>query len=351
VAGIKRKVILGRKDLQLKARHIGVIGTGQAIPKCVFKNDDFVGLGLDTSNDWIVERTGIEQRYIAREESTSDLAIKAGQEAIINSGLKTEDIDCIIVATTTPDYPLFPSVACLIQNGLGLQDIPAFDLSAACTGFIYALEVASCLMQGSGYKNVLVVGADTLSKNCNWQDRSVVILFGDGAGAVVLSDVAKGYGMLSSVLGAKGKDYKKLIVPLGGSREPLNKDNIDSPDRYIQMDGKGVYRFAVNIIVSVVNQALEKAKLSVKDISFFIPHQANQRIIEHAKEKLGLSTEQVYVNINNYGNTSAASVPIALNEANRKGLVKHGDVVVTVGFGAGLTYGTNIIKWYKPDSK
>ncbi len=327
-------------------RSIGVIGTGRALPQKVFKNDEFVNLGLDTSDEWIVERTGIKQRYIAKEECASDLAIAAANKAILNAKIDKSEIDCIVVATTSPDYPLFPSVGCLVQSGLGLTDIPAFDLSAACTGFIYAMEVATSMMRNGTYRKVLVIGVDTLSKYCDWKDRSVVILFGDGAGAVVLGGVEDGYGLLASQLGAKGKDWEKLVVPIGGAKEPLTAENISSPDRYIKMDGKAVYKFAVNIIVDVIEKALEKANLKKEDISFFIPHQANKRIIEYAREKLGLSTEQVYVNIDTYGNTSAASIAIAMDEAAEKGLLKNGDIIVTVGFGAGLTYGTNILKWY-----
>ncbi|MDD5456878.1 MAG: ketoacyl-ACP synthase III [Candidatus Margulisbacteria bacterium] len=330
-----------------KQRSIGIIGTGSAVPQQVYKNDDFVKLGLDTSDEWIFDRTGIKQRYISKNESASDLAIMAAEKAIKSSGVSPSAIDCIVVATTTPDYPLFPSVACLVQNALGLENVPAFDISAACTGFIYALDVAVGLMRNSNYKNVLVIGADTLSKYCNWKDRSVVILFGDGAGAVVLGDVMSGSGILSSKLGAQGKDYNKLIVPIGGSRTPLTKENVESDQRYIQMEGKAIYKFAVNIIINIIEEALQKAKLKKEDICFFIPHQANKRIIDYARDKLGLSSEQVYVNIDRYGNTSAASIPIAIDETSRKGLLKKGDILVTVGFGAGLTYGTNVIKWSK----
>jgi len=325
---------------------IGIIGTGMALPKCKFKNDDFVKLGLETSDDWITSRTGIKQRYIAKEEATSDLAYEAAENAIKDAGINKEDIDCIIVATTTPDYPSFPSVACLVQNGLGLDKIPAFDVSAACTGFIYAMEIAEKMMRSGEYKNILVIGADTLSKICNWKDRSTVVLFGDGAGAVVLGAVKKGYGIISSKLGAYGSGFDKLIVPKGGSREPLTADNIDDDGRYIQMDGKGVYRFAVKVIVKVVEEALSNIGMKKEDISFMIPHQANVRIIDYAREKLGLSREQVYVNIDSYGNTSAATIPIALNEVCNKNLIQNGDILVTVGFGAGLTFGTNVIKWY-----
>ncbi len=327
------------------ARSIGILGTGKAVPKKAFKNDDFIKHGLDTSDEWIMDRTGIRQRYIVEDETTSSLCIEASEHAIKSAGIDRETIDAVIVATTTPDYPVFPSVACLVQAGLGLREVAAFDLSAACSGFIYAVEVATQMLKGGNYRNILVLGADTLSQVCDWKDRSTVVLFGDGAGAVILGDVKKGHGVLSTKLGSRGKDFDKLIIPIGGTKTPITAENVNSPDRYIKMDGKAVYKFAVNIIIGIIEEALELAHLKKEDITFFVPHQANKRIIEYAREKLGLSVDQVYVNIDRYGNTSAASIPIALSEASDKGLLKSGDVVVTVGFGAGLTYGTSIIKW------
>lgn len=323
----------------------GIIGSGSAIPNKKMMNDDFQALGLETNDEWIASRTGIRQRYICKEETAASLAIEAAQKAIKNARLNKEDIDLIIVATTTPDYPLFPSVACLVQQGLDIETVTAFDISAACTGFICAFDVGVNMMKSGMYKNALIIGADTLSKYCDWKDRSTVVLFGDGAGAVVVGKVADGYGLLASNIGAKGQDYDKLIVPIGGSKEALNKDNLNNPLRYIQMDGKAIYKFAVNIIVQMMDEALERANLTKEDITFLIPHQANKRIINYAQEKLGLSDKQVYVNIDRYGNTSSASIPIAINEAMSKKLLTKGDIVITVGFGAGLTYGANVIKW------
>jgi 3-oxoacyl-[acyl-carrier-protein] synthase-3 len=327
------------------SKSIGILGMGKAVPQKVFFNDDFVKAGLDTSDEWIKERTGILQRYIVEEETTASLSIKAAEEAIKNAGINRDTIDAVIVATTTPDYPVFPSVACLVQSGLGLREVAAFDISAACSGFLYATEVATQMLKGGNYRNILVVGADTLSRVCDWRDRSTVVLFGDGAGAAILGEVSKGLGVLSTKLGSRGKDYEMLIIPVGGTKTPITAENVDSPDRYLKMDGKGVYKFAVNIIVGIIEEALEQANLKKEDIALFVPHQANKRIIEYARNKLGLSVDRVYVNIDRYGNTSAASIPIALSEANDKGLLKTGDVVVTVGFGAGLTYGTSVIKW------
>ncbi|MDD4527173.1 MAG: ketoacyl-ACP synthase III [Candidatus Margulisbacteria bacterium] len=329
----------------MEQNNYGIIGSGSAIPKKKLKNDDFQALGLETNDEWIVSRTGIKQRYICEEETTASLAIEASRKAIENAGIDKEEIDLIVVATTTPDYPLFPSTACLIQKELDIKKVAAFDISAACTGFICALDVAASMMKSGLYKKALVVGADTLSKYCDWTDRATVVLFGDGAGAVILSQVEEGYGLLATNIGAKGQDHDKLIVPIGGSKEALNKDNLDNPLRYIQMDGKAIYKFAVNIIVQLMDEALERAGLTKEDVTFLIPHQANKRMIDYAQEKLGLSDEQVYVNIDRYGNTSSASIPIAINEAMSKNLLKKGDIVITVGFGAGLTYGANVIKW------
>lgn len=326
-------------------RSIGILGTGKAVPKKVFKNEEFIKHGLDTSDEWIMDRTGIRQRYIVEDETTSSLCIEAAEHAIKSAGIDRESIDAVIVATTTPDYPVFPSVACMVQAGLGLREVAAFDLSAACSGFIYAVEVATQMLKGGNYRHILVLGADTLSRVCDWRDRSTVVLFGDGAGAIILGDVKEGFGVLSTKLGSRGKDFDKLIIPIGGTKTPITAENVHSPDRYLKMDGKAVYKFAVNIIIGIIEEALAQANLKKEDITFFVPHQANKRIIEYAREKLGLSVDQVYVNIDRYGNTSAASIPIALSEASDKGLLKSGDVVVTVGFGAGLTYGTSIIKW------
>jgi 3-oxoacyl-[acyl-carrier-protein] synthase III len=329
----------------MKNSSFGIISSGLAIPKKKMTNDDFVKLGIDTNDEWIYSRTGIKQRYICEQETTASLATAASQQAIKNADIDKEDIDLIIVATTTPDNSLFPSVACLVQNELNINSVSAFDISAACTGFIYAFDVAVNMMKSGLYRKALVIGVDTLSRYCDWKDRSTVVLFGDGAGAVVVGPVQEGYGLLASNLCARGQDNNKLIVPYGGAAVPLNENNINDPLRYIQMDGKAIYKFAVNIIVALMDEALERAGLAKEDVTFLIPHQANKRIIDYAQDKLGLSDDKVYVNIDKYGNTSSASIPIAIAEAMNKGLLKKGDIVITVGFGAGLTYGTNVIKW------
>lgn len=295
---------------------------------------------VDTSDDWITERTGIKERRISDEKTaTSDLAYEAAKKAIEHAKYSPEKIDLIIVATSSPDM-LFPSTACIVQGKLGALNAAAFDLSAACTGFNYGLAMASSLIESGMYKNALVIGADTLTKYIDWKDRNTCILFGDGAGAALLEARNDGTGVISSYLKAKGTDGNYLIMPGGGSRDPEIKKS-----RYIWMDGKEVFKFASKALPESVSNALEKAKLKTSDIDMLIPHQANIRIIDFALKKFGLPKEKVYVNLDRYGNTSAASIPIALDEAFKNKKIKKGDIVVLAGFGAGLTLGANVLKW------
>ncbi|MFA5878629.1 MAG: beta-ketoacyl-ACP synthase III [Candidatus Margulisiibacteriota bacterium] len=324
----------------------GIIGLGKYLPKKVVTNNDLVLMGLDTTDEWIKDRSGIEERRISdASESSSDLAYEAGKNAIADAGLKPEDIDLLIVATTTPDYQVFPSTAAILQARLGLRQVGAFDLSAACTGFSYALTTATQFVKTGFAKNVLVIGVDTLSKYVNWQDRSICILFGDGAGAAVVSEVKYDYGVLSSNLYADGKHAETLIVRAGGSRTPISEELLRQQQNYIYMNGKAVFKLAVNCVVPSILDALEKTNLTPSDLDFFVPHQANIRIIEAARERLGLKPEQVYVNLQKYGNTSSASIPIALTEAKEEKLLKDGQILALSGFGAGFTWATNIIRW------
>lgn len=324
----------------------GIIGAGKCLPLKIIKNDDFVKMGLDTSDEWITDRTGIKERRVADETiATSDLAYEASVQAIRDANLKPEEIDLLIVATSSPDYPVFPSTAAILQHRLGLREIGAFDLSAACTGFSYALTTAAQFIGAGSAKNVLVVGADCLSKYMDWTDRSICILFGDGAGAVVLSEVSKGYGLLSNGIYAQGKEAQVLMVPAGGTRQVISHSALDLKQHYITMNGRAVYKLAVHHIIPAIEEALRKSNLTIADIDFFIPHQANLRIIKYASECLGLREDQVYINLQKYGNTSAASIPIAIAEAKEKKLLKKGDILVLVGFGAGFTWGVNIIRW------
>jgi 3-oxoacyl-[acyl-carrier-protein] synthase-3 len=316
-----------------------ITGLGFAVPDKVVTNDD-LSKTVDTSNDWIVARTGIKERRVSSYgEATSDFAFKAASEALKNSKTATEDLDLILVATCSPDM-LFPSTACILQDRLSAKNAACFDLSAACSGFNFALSVASTFISAGTYKNVLVVGADTLTKYVDWTDRSTCVLFGDGAGAAVLKLSADGTGVLSSFIMSNGFDGKHLTMPGGGSRDPESRNG-----RFIKMDGKEVFKFAVGALEDTTLKALEMAGLKISDIGLLIPHQANVRIIDHAIKKLGLSKEKVYVNLERYGNTSAASIPIALTEAVIQNRVKEGEVVVLAGFGAGLTAGANVIKW------
>ena len=327
-------------------KSVGIIGIGKFVPEKVIRNDDFVKLGLETSDEWILSRTGIKERRITAEnEATSDLAYKAAEEAILDAGIKKEDIGLIIVATTSPDYPTFPSTACIVQERLGLGKIGAFDLSAACSGFCYGVTTGYQFVQTGKYKNVLVIGADCLSKFVDWEDRSICVLFGDGAGAVVLSEVEAGYGLLASDMYSDGSFANLLISESGGSRNVMSQDVLEAKAHLIKMDGKAVFKVAINSVLPSIFSALDSANLKPEDIDYFVPHQANLRIIGYTKEKLGLKDEQVVINIDKYGNTSAASIPIAMEEFSKKGKFKDGDIIVFSGFGAGFTWATSIIKW------
>lgn len=327
-------------------QQVGIWGVGKSVPDKIVKNDDFVAMGLDTSDEWITSRTGIRERRIAGPDiATSDLAYEASKKALAHANLTADQLDLIIVATTSPDHLGFPSVACLLQNRLGARNIGAFDVAAACTGFNYALTVGMQFIQTGYAKHVLVVGADCLSKWVDWTDRSICVLFGDGAGAVILGPEQAGFGILSSKLYSEGKEGPILCIPSGGTRTPMTAEHLADKSNFIYMDGKAVFKVAVSTIVPAVEAALEAAHLQKSDIQYFIPHQANLRIIDYAREKLGLRKDQTCITLNKYGNTSAASIPITLAEAVESGKIKHDDIIATVGFGAGFTWGTSIIKW------
>ena len=327
-------------------KRAGIIGAGKYLPKKVVTNDDFVKMGLDTSDTWIRERTGIIERRIAEDgESSSDMAYEAAFSAISNAKINPEEIDLIIVATSTPDHLCFPSTACLLQKKLGLKHIAAFDLSAACTGFAYALTVGTQFIQTGFAQKILVVGSDCLTKFVDWQDRGTCILFGDGAGAVILGEAKEGYGILNSKIKANGADADALIVPAGGSKKVISQQVLENRENFIKMNGKAVYKLAVNYIVPTIQESLQEVGLESKDINYFIPHQANLRIIDYASQKLGLKPEQVFINLDKYGNTSAASIPIALAEGINENKFKDGDIIVLAGFGAGFTWGVNILKY------
>ena len=323
---------------------IGIKGMGYYVPENVFTNFDFEKI-IDTSDEWIRTRTGIiERRFASKDQATSDLATEASLKAIKNAKINKEDVDMIILATTTADY-IAQGAACIVQNKLGLKKIPCFDLNAACTGFIYGLEVAYSLVKSGLYKNVLVIGAETLSRIVDMQNRNTCVLFGDGAAAAIIGEVEKGYGFLGFSIGAEGEDNMILKVPAGGSKKPNNEETIKNRENFVIMKGQDVFKFAVSTLPKVTSDALEKAKLKVNDLSMVFPHQANLRIIESAAKRMKFPLEKFYMNLSRYGNTSSASVGIALGEAIEKGLVKKGDNIALTGFGGGLTYGSTIIKW------
>jgi 3-oxoacyl-[acyl-carrier-protein] synthase-3 len=320
-----------------------IIGTGSALPEKRLTNDDLSRM-VDTNDEWIVQRTGIRERRIAGEgESTATLGAAAARRAIEAAGLEPKDIDLIVCGTITPEM-VFPSTACFIGADLGLPGVPAFDMSAACSGFIYSLVTGANFIRAGQYRNVLVVGAETISRITNYKDRSSCILFGDGAGAVVLqrtNDAKRG--LVYSTLHADGAggDVMKCTP---GSRFPVCESMIAEGGHYMQIRGREVYKFAVTKFEELIREAMRVCELSVDDVKLIVPHQVNQRIIDSAMEKLGMGPEKAYVNIDRYGNTSAASIPIALDEAWRAGKVHKGDVLIFVAFGAGLTWANAVVR-------
>lgn len=328
----------------MNMKAVGILGTGKYAPEKILTNADLEKM-VETNDEWIVTRTGMKERHIAREdEASSDLAYEAALVALKNANVAPEDLDLIIVATITPDSA-FPSTACILQNRLGAKKAAAFDLSAACSGFIYSLASASNFIATGMYKNALVIGAECLSKITDYTDRNTCILFGDGAGAVVLGEVPEGRGFLSFELGADGSGGELLKLAGGGSRMPSSQNTVDNKQHYIYMAGSEVFKFAVRIMGNAAEEALRKAGLEKSDIDLLVPHQANIRIIQSAVHRLDLPEEKCMINLHKYGNVSAASIPLALAEADEEGRLKPGDCVVLVGFGGGLTWGATVLRW------
>lgn len=324
-----------------------ITGIGRYLPRRVMTNLEIEKM-VDTSDEWIVTRTGIKERRIAApEEASSDLAYAAAQEALAHAGVTPDQLDLIIVGTATPDM-LFPATACVLQDRLGAKQAGAFDLSAACSSWVYAVAVAHGYIASGLAKTVLVAGAETLSKFTNWKDRNTCVLFGDSAGAVVMQACEPGSGFLSFYLGADGAGGALIALPAGGSRIPASFESIERNQHYLQMNGREVYKFAVRCIPKAIEEAVQRAHLSIDDVDVFIPHQANIRIIDAAAGRLGQPREKFFINVERYGNTSSASVPVALYEAVHGGRVKAGDVVVMVAFGGGLTWGSCAMRWTKP---
>ena len=321
---------------------IGILGTGSYVPEKILTNDDLAKI-VETSDEWIRTRTGIEERRIAApEEATSDLSYIAAERAIENAGVDKDEIGLVIVATMTPDHAA-ASTAAIVQNRLGI-DAAAFDLSAACTGFVYAYSTAYSFIKAGIYKKVLVIGAETMSRVIDWKDRNTCVLFGDGAGAVVLGEVENG-GHLAVHLTADGSGASELLVPSSGSRLPVTEETILNKDIYLKMNGREIFKFAVRVFPETVEDVLKQVNMTADDIDVFIPHQANIRLIESIAKRFKQPMEKCYVNLQKYGNTSAATIPLALDEANRGGKLRKGDKIVATGFGGGLTYGSMLIEW------
>jgi 3-oxoacyl-[acyl-carrier-protein] synthase-3 len=322
---------------------VRILSVGHHAPRAILSNEDLEKV-LDTSDEWITTRTGMKRRHVSGpEEATSDLALAAARTALERARLSAGEIDCYIVATVTPDYP-FPATACIVASKLGAADKAAFDVEIACSGFIYGLTVAASLIRSGIYKRIMLIGAETLTKIVNRSDRATAVLFGDGAGAVIL-EASKADSFLSSELGSDGTRPEVLRVAAGGSRHPLTPAAYEAGEQYIHMEGREVFKFAVTKMIEATDTALEKAKLEKRDVDWLIPHQANKRIIDAAAKYLEMPEDKVIVNIQEYGNTSAASIPIALSEAVEAGKIKSGDVIVFVGFGGGLSWGAVTWRW------
>ncbi len=324
--------------------YAAIIGVGSYLPERRLTNADLEGM-VDTSDEWITARTGIRERRLAAEgEATSDLAVRAARAALADADARAEDVDLLVVATCTPDR-LMPSTACLVQRSLGLT-CPALDVNAACSGFVYGLQVAAAAIESGRARTVLLVGADVLSRFIDFTDRATCVLFGDGAGAVVLG-LADEPGVAAVRLGADGSGWDMLTIPCGGSEMPLTPDTCAERDQYLRMAGNEVFKFAVRVIPRAAEEALEASGFAVSDLTWLIPHQANQRILDTVADRLGIAHEKVFSNVAISGNTSAASIPLALNDLYTSGRLQAGDLLALVGFGAGLTWGAAVVRWTK----
>jgi len=321
-----------------------ITGIGSYLPDKVLTNYDLEKM-VDTTNDWIIQRTGIKERRIVENGvTTSDIATQASLRAMEDAGVSPKDLDMIITSTITPDH-IFPSTSCYIQQKIGATRACAFDILAACAGFIYAMSIGQSFINSGAMKTVLVVGAECLSKITDYTDRSTCVLFGDGAGAVIIQRNPVKHEILSSILAADGSEADVLIMPGGGARNPASLESVQQRLHYIQFKGKEVFKLAINNITNLILETTRENGLTLDDIDLIIPHQSNLRIIEATMEKLGLPMEKAFVNIDKYGNTSSASVPIAIDEARKEGRLRKGNIVMLVAFGGGLTWGSSVIRW------
>ncbi len=333
-----------RAQHNFQGRTCSITGIGSYVPARVLTNADLEKM-VETSNEWILTRTGIrERRLAAADEFTSDMATAAAQRAMAMAGITAEQIDLIIVATITPDMP-FPNTACLVQRKLGANRAAAFDVEAACSGFIYGLEIGQQFVMSRTANTVLVIGAEKLSTIVDWTDRNTCVLFGDGAGAAILQSREGSHGLLTAVMGADGNNADLLFMPGGGSRCPASVDSVHARLHYLRMEGKETFKNAVQAMLTAGGEALRRCEIDISRIKLVIPHQANLRIIQAVGERLGAKPEQLFVNLQKYGNTSAASVAIALDEAVQSRRVQHGDLILLMVFGAGLTWGAAVIEW------
>ena len=318
--------------------------TAQYLPERSLSNQELEKM-VDTTNEWILSRTGIENRHLVKEgEATSDMGTQIAKRLLEKSGKSPEEIDLILVATSTPDFPVV-STAALIQDKIGAINAWGYDIVAACTGFVYAMETGSKLVESGQYKCVIVIGSDTMSSIIDYTDRNTCVIFGDGGGGVILEPTENENGILDAILHTDGSGHKYLTVPAGGSLNPASQKTIDNKMHYVYQDGKTVFKFAVKNMADVSKQILDKNKLIGSDIKLFIPHQANKRIIDAAAKRCGIKDEQVLVNINKYGNTTAGTIPIALNEAVESGRLVEGDLLLLAAFGGGFTWGSMLIRW------
>jgi 3-oxoacyl-[acyl-carrier-protein] synthase III len=331
-----------RSRRQTRAVHI--VGTGSYVPDRVLTNADLEKM-VDTTDEWIFTRTGIKERRIAADyQCTSDLGTEAARRAMEQANVREDEIDLIICATITPDMP-FPATACLIQQKLGAKNAAAFDMEAACSGFLYGLEIGQQFITSCTYNTVLVIGAEKLSTIIDWQDRQTCVLFGDGAGAAILRSRGEEHGILTTCMGADGSQADILLMPAGGAKYPASKESVSAGMHHLKMAGKEVYKNAVIAMQTAAKDALRKCNLTIDDIKCVIPHQANSRIIEALADRLGAPMDRVYMNLHRYGNVSAASVAIALDEAAREGRFQRGDLILLVVFGSGLTWASCVIQW------
>lgn len=321
-----------------------IIGTGSYVPEKILTNFDLEKI-VDTNNDWIVARTGIEERHIAADdEVTSDLAANAAQRALESAGVSVEEIDLIVVGTITGDYP-WPATACLVQAKIGADKAFAYDVSAACSGFLYALSCADDFLTAGRGKKALVIGAETFSRALDWTDRNTCVLFGDGAGAVVLEAQEGDLGILSSHLHSDGNHVELLYQPGFGAQNPASPEGLEARLPFLKMQGNEVYKFAVRMMTEVSKEALKTNGYGCADVDLFIAHQANLRILEATAKRLKLTDKQCFINVHKYGNTSAATIPIAMDEANRAGLLKEGDLLLMTAFGGGFTWAGSLVRW------